>query len=192
MKNFKGSIILILLVCLAAVPALSEGPSEVWTGEDYIIGPGDVLEVSVWKEEALSKLLTVLPDGKITFPLVGEVVAGGMTVAQLKKDIESRLVRFVPDPVLTVGVHQVNSMMVYVIGKVNNPGRFTLNTNINVMQALAMAGGLNPFAKRDEIRVFRNRTGKTSSFEFDYDEVADGKNLAQNILLLRGDVIVVP
>lgn len=157
---------------------------------DYLIGPGDILEISVWKEEALTKLLSVLPDGKISFPLVGEVRAAGRTVAQLKKEIATRLVRFVPDPVLSVGVQQVNSLMVYVIGRVNRPGRFELNANINVLQALSMAGGLNSFADRGDIRIFRNVRGRNLIYRFDYDQVSAGKNLAQNITLMRGDVVV--
>jgi polysaccharide export outer membrane protein len=159
--------------------------------KDYVIGPGDVLDIAVWKEEALTKLLTVLPDGKINFPLIGEVTAGGKTVDQLKKEMEAKLAPFVPDPVLSVGVHQVNSMLVYVIGRVNNPGRFVLNANINMLQALSMAGGLNSFAKRSEVRMFREKNGKTEIFEFDYEDVSAGKHLEQNITLMRGDVIVV-
>ena len=194
MTTFKGKLLFVLLVCLTAVTAASgaDDTSAQTFGQDYIIGPGDVLEISVWKEEALTKQVTVLPDGKITYPLIGEVAAGGWTVAQLKKEIETRLARFVPDPVLSVGVHQMNSLMIYVVGKVNNPGRFVLNANVDVLQALAMAGGLNAFAKRSQIRVFRKNDGKTRIFEFDYDDVADGKHLEQNIQLVRGDVIVVP
>lgn len=162
-------------------------------GTGYAVGPGDVIYISVWKNEELTKLLTVLPDGKISFPLIGEILAEGKTAAQLKKEIEERLSpRFVLDPVLTVEVRQVNSMLIYVIGKVNHPGRFALNSNINVLQALSMAGGLNPFAKRNRIKIFREEDGKTAVFEFRYDEVSDGTNLEQNIQLKKGDVIVVP
>jgi polysaccharide export outer membrane protein len=98
----------------------------------------------------------------------------------------------VPDLDLSVIVHQVNSMMVYVIGRVNNPGRFPINSNVSVLQALAMAGGLNPFAKRSKIKIFRNQGGQTRIFDFDYDDVSKGETLEQNIMLKRGDVIVVP
>ena len=194
MTTFKVKLLFALLICLAAVtvPAEAAVTGTPATGQDYIIGPGDVLEISVWKEEALTKLVTVLPDGKITFPLIGEVAAGGWTVAQLKKEIETRLARFVPDPVLSVGVRQMNSLMIYVVGKVNKPGMFVLNTNTDVLQGLAMAGGLNSFAKRGQIKVFRKQGGKTQIFDFDYDDVTDGKKLEQNIQLVRGDVIVVP
>ncbi len=159
---------------------------------DYLIGPGDLLDISVWKDEALTKTVVVLPDGKISFPLVGEVSAAGKTVAQLKKEMEEKLVRYVPDMVLTVEVKQCNSMLVYVIGRVNTPGRFVLNANVNVLQALAMAGGLNPFARKDGIKIFRHEGGKTLIFPFRYGEVADGKHLEENIWLRQGDLILVP
>jgi polysaccharide export outer membrane protein len=111
-------------------------------------------------------------------------------VVQLKKDIESRLVPYVSDPALSVIVHQVNSLMIYVIGRVKQPGRFVLNGNINVLQALSMAGGLNSFAKRDQIKIFRGSEGKNVIYNFDYDDVSAGKNLSQNIILMRGDVVV--
>jgi len=194
MTTLKVKLLLALVLCLtaAAVPAGAADTAGPAAEQDYVIGPGDVLEISVWKEEALTKLVTVLPDGKIQFPLIGEAMASGWTVAQLKKEIETRLARYVPDPVLSVSVYQMNSLNIYVVGKVNKPGRFALNANADVLQALAMAGGLNSFAKRSQIKVFRKKDGKTKIFDFDYDDVTDGEKLEQNIQLVRGDVIVVP
>ena len=166
-------------------------PSPVPQG-NYVIGPGDVLEISVWRDEALTQSVTVLPDGRIAFPLIGEVEAADRTVAELKEELEERIGRFVPDPVLSVSVKQATSMLIYVIGRVNNPGRFALNANTSVLQALAMAGGLNPFAKRGSIKIFREDGEETRIYEFDYDEVSRGRGLNQNIWLKRGDVIVVP
>ncbi|MDM8522632.1 polysaccharide biosynthesis/export family protein [Desulfococcaceae bacterium HSG8] len=161
--------------------------------QDYIMGPGDVLDISVWKNKDMSRTLTVLPDGKVAFPLIGEVIVAGKTVAQLKTELENRLSpRFILNPVLSVEIRQVNSMLIYIIGKVNHPGRFALNANINVLQALSMAGGLNVFAKRNEIKIFREEGRRTRIFEFRYDDVSYGENLEQNIRLRRGDVIVVP
>jgi polysaccharide export outer membrane protein len=159
---------------------------------DYVIGPGDVLDISVWNNEALTKAVTVLPDGKIHFPLINEILAGGKTLAVLEKELKTKLHPFVPDPELSVMVGQVNSMLVYVIGKVNNPGRLVLNTNVNVLQALATAGGLNTFAKRNKIKIFREENGKTRILPFEYDKVSEGENLERNVLLVRGDVVVVP
>jgi polysaccharide export outer membrane protein len=161
-------------------------------GPDYLVGPGDILDITVWKDEALTKSVAVLPDGKIAFPLLGEVRAAGRTVAQIKEEIAEKVSAYVPDPTLSVEVKQVNSMLVYVIGRVNTPNRFSLNTNVNVLQALAMAGGLNPFAKRSQIKILRQEGGKTVIFPFKYDQVIEGTRLEQNIMLKRGDVIVVP
>jgi polysaccharide export outer membrane protein len=193
MKILRLLVVVALVGCMAGTAIADEKTSGKVAGAaqvDYLIGPGDVLEISVWKEEALTKSLIVRPDGKISFPLIGEVVAAGKTVAHLKKEIENRLVRFVPDPVLSVGVQQVNSLMIYVIGRVNKPGRFVLNANITVLQALAMAGGLDSFAKRDQVKIFRSVTGKVLIYNFDYDDVSAGRNLRQNITLARGDVVV--
>ena len=190
MRILKILCITALLAIMTSVAGAAEG--EVQPLRDYIIGPGDVLDISVWKNEALAKLVTVLPDGKISFFLIGEVTAAGKTVAALHKELEVKLDRFVPDVSLSVVVSQVNSMLIYVIGRVNSPGRFVLNTNTNVLQALAMAGGLNPFAKRDKIKIFREEGAATKTLAFDYDLVAKGEALEQNIHLRRGDVIVVP
>ena len=160
--------------------------------ESYIIGPGDLLNISVWQDESLTRDAIVLPDGRISFPLIGEVTAAGRTLGNLKKEMEGRLTRYVPNITLSLDVKQVNSVLIYVLGRVNNPGRFALNTNVDVLQALATAGGLNPFAKRSTIRIFRHEGGKTAIFKFDYDDVSGGEHLEQNIMLKRGDVIVVP
>ncbi len=159
---------------------------------DYRIGPGDLLDISVWKDEALTRAVVVLPDGRITFPLIGDLTAGGKTVSELKHDLSERLTRFVPDLVLSVEVKQSNSLLVYIIGRVNNPGRHILNTRINVLQALAMAGGFNPYASRDRVKIFRQVDGKTTILPFHYNDVIDGERLFENIELQRGDVIVVP
>lgn len=149
----------------------------------YQIGPGDVLNISIWKDEALTKDVVVLPDGTISFPLLGLLKASGKTVKELKAEIEQKISEYVPEPVLNVEVKQVNSMIIYVIGRVNSvmSGRYVLNTGTNVLQALAIAGGLNPFAKRQGIKVFRQENGKTQMFRFHYDDVVDGKHLEENI-----------
>jgi polysaccharide biosynthesis/export protein len=159
---------------------------------DYIIGPGDLLGISVWRDENLTRSVVVLPDGKVAFPLVGELIAGGKTVAQLKQELERKLARYITDAGLTVEVKQSNSMIIYIIGRVNVPGRQLMVATTNVLQGLAMAGGPNPFARRSEVKVFRKQDGKTSVFSFNYDDVAQGKHLETNIDLQKGDVILVP
>ena len=192
MKKIASALVAVFLFCIFNTNLLAQEKTDTWTDADYIIGPGDVLDISVWKEAALTKLVIVTPDGKISFPLIGAVTAGGRTVADLTKELEKKLSRFVPDLSLSVVIHQVNSMMVYVIGRVNKPGRFVLNANIDVLQALAMAGGLNPFAEQGNIKIFRETKDGKRIFNFDYNDVSVGKKLEQNIKLKRGDVIVVP
>lgn len=171
---------------------VKEAAGQTGPGPDYIIGPGDVIDISVWKDEALTKQVVVLPDGWINFPLIGAVKGAGRTVAQVKEEIAGRITEYVPDPVVSVDVKQVNSLLIYVIGRVNQPNRFTLNTNVTVLQGLAMCGGLNPFAKRDKIKILRYEGEKLRIIPFHYDDVLEGKRLDENIMLKRGDVIVVP
>ena len=198
MRPTKWITVMILLICMSTMIALAAAPlcasaQETSPVMDYIIGAGDVLNVSVWKDEALTRQVVVLPDGKIGFPLIGQVTAAGKTVAELTKELEQKLGRFVPGVDLSVVVQQIGSMTIYVIGKVNSPGRFALVSDVNVLQALAMAGGLNPFAKRADIKIFREvADGGTKVFYFDYDAVADGKDPQQNMRLKKGDVVVVP
>ena len=174
----------------AALPATAE--------PDYRIGPGDQLSIEVWKDKDLARLVTVLPDGRVAYPMVGEVVAAGKTVAQLQKEIEGKLSLYVKDAVITVEVRQVNSLIIYVLGHVRGggaggmSGRFFLTSNVDVLQALATAGGPDTFAKMSRIKIFRREGSKTVIIPFDYDDVIAGKNLESNILLRRGDVVVVP
>jgi len=197
MRKILVRVMIGLLVVQA--PALAAGldgpapsPAVVSTERGYRIGPGDVLDISVWKDDALTRSCVVRPDGFISFPLIGDVAASGKTVSELKSEMEGKLKRFVPDVVLLIDVKQINSMIIYVIGKVNNPGRFILTADVRVLQALATAGGLNPFAKGGKIKIFRPGKDETTIFPFDYDEVVNGKHLEQDIYLERGDVVVVP
>lgn len=176
----------------AAVSVAPSAPAMVLDEGDYFIGPGDVLDISVWKDEALTRSCVVRPDGAISFPLIGDMPAIGKTAMQLKAEMEGKLDRYVPGVTLSLEVKQVNSLIIYVIGKVNSPGRFIMNTNVNVLQAIATAAGLNPFAKRNKIKIFRQGKNETTIFPFEYDEVVEGRRLEQNIRLLRGDVVVIP
>jgi len=194
---FRKDLLLLLLLglCIAISPgsARANGVDAVFADVgDYIIGPGDVLDINVWKDETLTRLSIVRPDGFITFPLLGEVRASGKSVLQLKTEMEGKLTRYVPDIILSLDIKQANSMIIYVIGRVNKPDRFNLNSDVNVLQALATAGGLQIYAKRDKIKIFREENGKTKILPFDYDEVVEGKRLEQNVRLRKGDVVVVP
>lgn len=177
-----------------AAPASADTANPVVPGElpyDYRIVPGDVLEISVWREEGLDQKVLVRPDGGISFPLIGNVAAGGLTVDQLRGEIGGRLGEFLSAPEVTVAVVNSNQR-IYVVGKVNKPGDFPILGRVTVMQALAMAGGPTPFADRDDIAVLRRSGRENLRLPFDYDSVEDGENLEQNVPLQNGDVVVVP
>lgn len=159
--------------------------------QDYRIVPGDVLDISVWKEEGLSSKALVRPDGGISFPLIGNLKAEGLTADQLKKEMTKRLGEFLSGPEITVSVLNTNQK-VYVLGKVNKPGEIHMESPITVMQALAMAGGLSPFADEDDIKILRRSGDQTVSLPFDYQSISKGEELKQNIMLINGDVILVP
>lgn len=158
----------------------------------YRIGPGDILNISVWKEEGMQQEVLVKPDGGITFPLAGDLQASGQTTQELTEVLKQKLKRYIPDPVVTVSVLQSVSNKIYVVGKVNRPGEYKATHYMDVLQALSLAGGLTPYAESDEIKVIRRNNGDKKVFEFDYDEVISGENLEMNIILKAGDTIAVP
>lgn len=159
---------------------------------DYTLSPGDQIEVSVWKEEGLTKTVIVRPDGKFSFALVGEVQAAGRTVSQVQTEVASRLQKFIPEPVVTAAVTNLDGNRVYVIGQVNKPGAYPMNPRLNVLQALTLAGGLTPFANVDGINVLRGAGGRQRVLQFRFGDVSKGRSLEQNVALEAGDVIVVP
>ncbi len=158
----------------------------------FVLGPGDVLEISVWKDEALTRQVVVRPDGKVSFPLVGDIQAKGRTVEELRQAVEDKTKAFVPDAPVTVVVMEVGSPKVYVVGKVARPGLYVMAETLRVMQVLAMAGGMTSFADKDDILIIREKYGMQRTFKFNYSKVADGKDLEQNICLKPGDTVVVP
>ncbi len=158
----------------------------------YKVLPGDVLQVSVWKEPDLQLELLVRPDGAISFPLAGEISTRNKSVSDLKTDITLRLARYITDPVVTVSIIEVLGNKVYVIGQVNNPGEFIVNPQVDVMQALSMAGGTTPFADIDNIKILRRSNSVQTALSFSYKDVIRGRNLEQNVMLKSGDVVVVP
>lgn len=158
----------------------------------YRIGPEDVLHISVWKEEELDREVLVRPDGGISFPLAGNMQAAGKTTQELMTEITRRIQRYIPDAVVTVTVSKVSGYDIFVIGKVNKPGQFTLGQYVDVLQALTLAGGLTPFASEDNIRIQRRESGQLKVYPFEYSEIKKGRKLNQNIILNSGDVVVVP
>lgn len=184
----RGSIVLILSCSLAM--ATPSKKTDVIPA--YQVGPGDVLSVSVWKEEGLQQEVLVRPDGGMSFPLVGDLQVGGKTIAELQKLLTSKIKRYIPDPVVTITVLQIQNNKIFVIGKVNRPGEFVATHYVDVMQALAMAGGLNAYASSNNIKILRRDKAGLKSMSFEYDEVVSGNELQQNIILKSGDVVVVP
>jgi polysaccharide export outer membrane protein len=160
--------------------------------EKYQLGPEDVIEVSVWKEPDLTKQIAVRPDGKISYPLIGDVQVAGKSVKQVRDEISKRLEKYVTDAQVTVILLKTQFYKIYVVGKVNKPGEFLVGRPADVMQALAMAGGLTPFASPGKIMIIRRTGSREQTFPFDYKSVAKGEFLEQNIPLLPGDVVVVP
>lgn len=159
---------------------------------DYRLGPEDVVDISVWRDDALKGSFLVRPDGYLSFPLAGEVLAEGRTAESVRADITARLKKYFSDPVVSVTVVRVAAQKIYVVGRVNKPGEFVSGRYIDVLQALSMAGGFSTFAKLDDIRVMRKEGGKQTLIPFKYNEVIKGRNLEQNITLRPGDVVVVP
>jgi polysaccharide export outer membrane protein len=182
----------------ATAPAPNVGVAPVKDAQEtaprdaYIVQPGDLLTISVWREKDLQGEVAVRPDGGINFPLAGDVVVAGKTIEQIQKDIAAKLTKYVPDPVVTASVKQSQGNKIYVVGKVNKPGEFASNRTIDVMQALSMAGGPNPYASVNKIKILRRVNGEQKTFLFKYSQVEKGKNLEQNIVLQGGDIVVVP
>lgn len=159
----------------------------------YTVNPGDVLEINVWKEEGMLQDILVGPDGRISFPLVGNIKVGGLSLEGIERAISNKLSRYLSDPVVTVSAKQLLGNKVYVIGQVNKPGEYLVNRYVDVMQALSMAGGMTVFASVNDIVILRrDSNGKQTAIEFEYGELEDGDELEQNIMLKTGDVVVVP
>ena len=158
----------------------------------YAVKPGDVLEISVWKEPDLQRTVLVRPDGMFSFPLVGEIDSRGKNVSELNKLVSDRLGKSIADAVVTVSLTEVKGNKIFVIGQVNKPGEFIVNPSVNVMQALSMAGGVTAFAATNDIRIIRKSGTAQQALPFQYGDVVRGKSLNQNIDLLSGDIVVVP
>jgi polysaccharide export outer membrane protein len=173
-------------------PAPAKDSSEEVPAAGYALQPGDVLAIQVWKEEGLSGEFLVRPDGGLSFPLAGEIETTGKSVPEVQKTLAERLAKYIPDPVVTVSLRNPQGYRVYVIGKVNRPGDFSLVRPVDIVQALAMAGGMNPFAAANDIKVLRRENGVPTTLPFRYGDIEDGKALEQNIVLQSGDVVVVP
>ena len=207
MRNKKIAVVVVLVSLVSAaaarsnkdhkgattLPTANHAPVAATTDPAYVIGPQDVLAISVWKEPDLSETaLPVRPDGKISLPLINDIQASGTTPMQLTAEIRDRLKSFVNDPRVTVIVTAINSQRVYVLGEVPRPGAYPLLPNMTVLQALSSCGGFTEYANSKKVYVLRTENGAQRKYRFNYKQVVKGEHIAQNIALRAGDTIVVP
>jgi len=201
MKHFLSSTLMLALVpasgwAAAAEPVKAKAAAIVVEPtsplSDYRIGPEDVLQVSVFNNEALTRTVPVRPDGMISLPLLNDVRAAGLTPMELRANLMKRLVEFVPSPEIAVIVTEVKSFMISVIGQVMKPGRYDLRSSATVVDALAMAGGFKEFASRSRIVVIRSEGPAKRRLSFDYDKVGAPSRPQENFALRPGDIVMVP
>jgi len=187
-----SSLLVSALLALSgpAAPSVSRaGPPE---DPGYRIGPEDVVQVSVWNNEAMSRTAPIRPDGKISLPLINDVQAAGLTPMELRERLMQRLIEYIPHPEVSVVVTEVRSFKIAVIGQVPRPDRYELRSAATVMDVLAMAGGFTDFASRSRVVVIRSSGDKTERIPFDYEKVRSGDPSQANFRLRPGDIILVP
>jgi polysaccharide biosynthesis/export protein len=198
LKKVQFGIAIALLAVVAPVLAQEKadaGGGTQKTGAadpNYVIGGQDMLDISVWKEPELTRVVPVRPDGKISLPLLNDVQATGLTPLQLAAQITEGLKKFVTNPQVTVIVTQINSQRIYILGEVNRAGAYPLLPNMTILQGLSSAGGFTQFAKQSKIYMFRTENGKQVKYPFNYKDVINGKQPEQNVMLKAGDTVVVP
>ena len=166
-------------------------PSAAAALEEYKIGPEDVLAISVWKNEPMSRVLPVRPDGMISLPLVYDVMAAGLTPTELRNVLAQRLAEYVPSPAVTVIVNDVKSFKVSVIGEVQKPARYELKSRTSVLDVLALAGGFTQFASRSRIVVLRQEGEKRVRIPFNYNRMT-GDSVEEDLYLRPNDIVLVP
>ena len=185
-----------LLSCVAPSQEIIDETS--MSTKDFLLGPEDVLDIVVWKNEDLSqKAVVVRPDGKISMPLIGEITASGRTANQLASQIAARLKEYKDNPVVTVSVKEVNSYYVYVLGEVTKPGKYQLKSHATVLQAVAIASGFTNYAAKNKMKVIRHVSGENGTtreirIPARYDDLISGTGDIGNFFLKTGDVVIVP
>jgi polysaccharide export outer membrane protein len=185
----------VLCACAPSVPLAAQVTTR--TDEDppnaYAIGPGDILEISVWKNPELTSTVPVRPDGRISVPLLGDVQAAGMTPLALKQTLTDGYKEYVTAPGVSVVVKEIHSRKIYVTGEVATPGVYDLQPRAKLMQAIALAGGLTPYAKGRVIVLRDSRDGKQDRrYEIEISSIVSGKKPQDNLLLQPGDTLVIP
>lgn len=176
----------------AAPPPAAQAERGVEQPADYVIGPDDVLGIVFWREPDISGDVTVRPDGKVSIPVIGEIQAAGLLPSALREQIAKAATKYLAEPNVAVVVRAINSRKVFVTGLVTNPGAYPLSGPMTVMQAIAVAGGLQEYADAGKLMILRDEGGRPVTLKFNYRDVSKGRNLEQNIRLKPGDTIVVP
>jgi polysaccharide biosynthesis/export protein len=204
LKPFVAALVLVVGASVATAYAQQASPSNTTPAArppaaapipitDYVIGPEDMLQITVWKNESLSRALPVRPDGKISLPLLHDVQAAGLTPMQLQEKLAIALGEFMPNPEVSVTVTDVRSYRVSVLGEVMRPGVLQLKSDTTVLEALALAGGFRDFASPGKIMILRkNGDGQTHKIPFNYNRVVKDNRGEGNVTLKSGDVVVVP
>ena len=176
----------------AATPPAVMRPANLAVPGNYVIGTDDLLGIVYWKDKDMSTDARVRPDGRISLPLINEVVAAGLTPEELQKRVTEESAKYMEDASITIVVREINSLKVFITGEVNKPGPYPITSATTVMQLISLAGGLREYANSKNIMIMRKEGDKQTSVKFNYKEVANGKNLKQNIDLKPGDTVVVP
>jgi len=190
---------LALLFACSSVPmqasvASLETATDIDLSTDYEIGPEDVLEVLIWKNDALSKVVTVRPDGKISLPLIGDVQASGLSADQVRDIITGKLTEYYKEPPsVSIIVQQANSYVIYIMGEVVRPAQYQVKRGTTFLQAIALAGGFTPFAATNDVLILRkgNDNSKQVAIPIRYRDIVSGKNVENNILLKPRDTIII-
>ena len=193
---------LLIVLCLSMIIAFGAGQAAAGetkavsakeSRDDYIIGSGDILEIITWKEEDFSREeILVRLDGKLTFPLLNDIQAAGLTTMELKQVIEKGLKAYVTNPVVTVNIRQPLSKKFYILGEVMRTGEYPLVKHLTVLQAFALAGGFTEWASKKEIMLLRHEKGQDKIYRINYKNIVKGNDLSQNIKLKADDTIIVP
>lgn len=199
MKSRKlfASLLVLLAVTIAErasaqAPVKASNQKQALEVGEYKISSEDVLQITVWKNEAMSRTVPVRPDGKISLPLLNDVQAAGLTPMELRDVLVKKMVEYVPTPEVSVIVTEVRSFKVAVIGEVPKPGDFNLKSWTTVLDVLAMAGGFNQFASRSRIFVLRPDGKTMQRIPFNYNKLISANGEQENFYLHPGDIIVVP
>jgi len=190
MRQFSLSSLAMTAILLHVSPSFGQATSPS-ASDEFILGVEDKLAISVWKEADLSKSVIIRPDGKITFPLIGDVQAAGRAPRQLTDDLTKALARFIKEPVVTVVVEEINNFKVFVLGEVSIQGALNLRRRTRLLEAIALSGGMSKFADKSNVLLLRFEDGQETRTRIDYRKVVSGDRPEQNVFLKPGDTIIV-